>query len=315
MTAEVRVVMDLPEETTKPHRPRYRLHLLTWLVAIINLAAVTNLQRHGWYDQTYSTAGVSSTHGWPLLHVHVYETRPGNLRTRTWYFDMLVANLLVWSVLLSSTMFVCERWQRQQKRLQFSLAKLLLLGFTVAVLTQLVKLDPTIYDNVVTPFGWPILLAAGCVCLSLLDLQRAKRELFVWGSSSITETSYDVGWPLPHRVLTHIQPWNTYTYDWYLRMLVANLATWLMLVASAMIVCERWSQSGARSRFQANAVSARLRGRRARAVERHLSRRLAGVPPSPALAGRLRGWLCSVFSRVVRVEMGHPGGVPSLAKV
>lgn len=92
-------------------------------------------------------------------------------------------------------------------------------------------------------------IAAALVCFSLLEMQGEKRETISFGTRAVTETSYDVGWPLPHLALTHTQPWNTYTYDWYFRMLVANLAIWLMLVASAMTASELWARGGARFRF------------------------------------------------------------------
>ena len=53
----------------------------------------------------------------------------------------------------------------------------------------------------------------------------------------------------PHPGYRRLHP-LTYTYDWYLRMLVVNVAIWLILVAATMAVGERWARGGARFRFQ-----------------------------------------------------------------
>jgi hypothetical protein len=186
MTAEVRVVMDLPEETTKPHRHWYRLNLLTWLVTVVVAVALVCRQIEKQNEFAFGGLG-RTTHsfdtGWPLTHREFTESYvPFNWTSKEssshWHLGRLIANCAVCCLLIVSTMVVSERWLRQRSRLQLSLRSLMLLAWVVGAMVMLLNAewelpfrdfsDAWVYWSIISwldfavPARWPILFAVGC---------------------------------------------------------------------------------------------------------------------------------------------------------
>lgn len=180
-------------------RPWYRLHWLTWVIAVTVLAVFVSRQLEkelvlgignlGMYSQRSSV-------GWPFQHAEVVDsgamtmTGPGPIVPRTasttyeWFVWPLVANCSFSFLFVASTTLVCECWLRRERRLQINLRQSLVALAILGVLLTLSRpwtvgyrdLDRENFEmewsligiaDLTTPLRWPLLIALGCTIYSL----------------------------------------------------------------------------------------------------------------------------------------------------
>ena len=148
------------------------------------MVGITN---HGWLNQL-------SVFGWPFVHLESTKSRGiSPIVSPEFTFDWrrlpLFGNVLTCLLLVISTAFVCERWTRSRRHLQFGLLQLLSLPSILGTLIALTHewevpsrtwADTTFYCSVISwsdlsqPVRWPIWIAIaatiyafGCSVLSV----------------------------------------------------------------------------------------------------------------------------------------------------
>jgi hypothetical protein len=118
-------------------RPWYRLHILSWIAAIVVLLAYSYVQFQ-WRCLTEDFRSFCSVYyGWPVYAIKATEHYPRQPRTYDARLIGLLVNGTMLAVLVASTAFVTERWLRSKlARWQFSLQSLIVIpAATIVALT------------------------------------------------------------------------------------------------------------------------------------------------------------------------------------
>jgi hypothetical protein len=143
-----------------PLRRRYRIHWLTWIALLVEVAAIVRCQS---IEEPIGVASSTfyvncSYFGWPANHLRQIESgeisvlassakRPPTFEY-TWYLPSLAFNCVCWVLFVYSVGSVVEVRLRKPKRWQFSLRGLGLLVAVIGVVLTLVKQQSFIQDEI-----------------------------------------------------------------------------------------------------------------------------------------------------------------------